>query len=77
MKLTKENLQRYIKPENLFSRDLSWLEFNRRVLEEALNPDLPLLEKVKFISIFFSNLDEFYFLLIEVLSHRASNHKSA
>ncbi|MHB9041078.1 MAG: polyphosphate kinase 1, partial [Melioribacteraceae bacterium] len=64
MKLTKENLQKYIKPENLFSRDLSWLEFNRRVLEEALNPDLPLLEKVKFISIFFSNLDEFYMIRI-------------
>ncbi|MFA7227891.1 MAG: polyphosphate kinase 1 [Melioribacteraceae bacterium] len=64
MKLTKENLQKYIKPENLFSRDLSWLEFNRRVLEEALNPDLPLLDKVKFISIFFSNLDEFYMIRI-------------
>jgi polyphosphate kinase len=64
MKLTTENLQKYIKPENLFSRDLSWLEFNRRVLEEALNPDLPLLEKVKFISIFFSNLDEFYMIRI-------------
>ncbi|MCX6168773.1 MAG: polyphosphate kinase 1 [Ignavibacteriales bacterium] len=64
MKLSKENLQKYIKPENLFSRDLSWLEFNRRVLEEALNPNLPLLEKVKFISIFFSNLDEFYMIRI-------------
>lgn len=64
MKLTKESLQKYIKPENLFSRDLSWLEFNRRVLEEALNPNLPLLDKVKFISIFFSNLDEFYMIRI-------------
>lgn len=64
MKLSKENLQKYIKPDNLFSRDLSWLEFNRRVLEEALNPDLPLLDKIKFISIFFSNLDEFYMIRI-------------
>ncbi|PKL82803.1 MAG: polyphosphate kinase 1 [Ignavibacteriae bacterium HGW-Ignavibacteriae-3] len=64
MKLNKENLQKLVKPENLFSRDLSWLEFNRRVLEEALNPDLPLLDKVKFISIFFSNLDEFYMIRI-------------
>ncbi len=64
MKLTKENLQKYIKPENLFSRDLSWLEFNRRVLEEATNPNLPLLDRVKFISIFFSNLDEFYMIRI-------------
>lgn len=64
MKLTIENLQKYIKPDNLFSRDLSWLEFNRRVLEEAINPDLPLLDKIKFISIFFSNLDEFYMIRI-------------
>jgi len=64
MKLTKENLQKYIKPVNFFNRDLSWLEFNRKVLEEALNPELPLLDKIKFISIFFSNLDEFYMIRI-------------
>lgn len=64
MKLTKENLQKYLKPENFFNRDLSWLEFNRRVLEEAINPDLPLLDRVKFVSIFFSNLDEFYMIRI-------------
>ena len=64
MKLTTENLQKYIKPDNFFSRDLSWLEFNRRVLEEATNPELPLLDRVKFISIFFSNLDEFYMIRI-------------
>ena len=64
MKSTKENFQKYLKPENFFNRDLSWLEFNRRVLEEAINPDLPLLDKVKFVSIFFSNLDEFYMIRI-------------
>ncbi|MFN3695313.1 MAG: RNA degradosome polyphosphate kinase, partial [Ignavibacterium sp.] len=56
----KELLKKYGKPENFINRDLSWIEFNRRVLQEALNPDLPLLEKVKFVSIFSSNLDEFY-----------------
>jgi polyphosphate kinase len=60
----KELLKKYSKPENFINRDLSWVEFNKRVFEEALIPDLPLLEKVKFISIFSSNLDEFYMIRI-------------
>lgn len=60
----KELLKKYRDPKNFFNRDLSWVEFNRRVLEEALNPDLPLLEKVKFVSIFHTNLDEFYMIRI-------------
>lgn len=42
------------------NRDLGWLEFNRRVLHEALDPRTPLLERVKFLGIFTSNLDEFF-----------------
>ncbi len=46
-------------PEHFFNRELSWLEFNARVLEEAEDPTNPLFERVKFLAIFSSNLDEF------------------
>jgi polyphosphate kinase len=72
----KELLKKYSDPENFFNRDLSWVEFNRRVLEEALNPDLPLLEKVKFISIFHSNLDEFYMIRISGLKDQVAANVS-
>ena len=66
----KELLKKYKNPKNFFNRDLSWVEFNKRVLDEALNPNLPLLEKVKFVSIFSSNLDEFYMIRISGLKEQ-------
>lgn len=61
---SKDLLKVYNQKENFFNRDLSWIAFNKRVLEEALNPDLPILDKVKFVSIFSSNLDEFYMIRV-------------
>src|SRR6185295_16861894 len=64
-KMSTQNFQ-----ELWLDRDLSWLEFNDRVLAEALDERTPLLERVKFLAIFSSNLDEFFMKRIAVLREK-------
>ena len=63
----KPDLKPYEKPEYYWNRELSWIRFDERVLHEAMDEAVPLFERLKFLSITSSNLDEFYMVRVASL----------
>ena len=57
-------------PRLYINREISWIEFDRKVLETAMDKHVPLLDRVKFLAIFFNNLDEFYMVRVTAVQNK-------
>ena len=69
--MMKETALRCDERQCFMDRELSWLQFDRRVLMEAADKAVPLLERLKFLAIYYKNLDEFFMVRVGSLSHRS------
>src|ERR1043166_6787851 len=68
--------ERFGDPKNFINRELSWLEFNRRVLEEAQDPAQPLIERLKFLTIVSSNFDKFFEIRVADIKQQIKSETS-